>query len=452
MTRDHIVLGAVLTGVGGGSDADLWRHPDVPTDASIDIEWYVRQAAEAEESGLDFVFIVDSQFIDATFPSHHLNRLEPLTLLSAVAARTDRIGLAATISTSYSEPWDIARRLASLDLISGGRAAWNIVTSMDARTAGNFTGFRHDDSDGRYRRARESVEVVRGLWDSYEDDAFTTDKAAPRFLDPSRLHALHHEGEHFTVAGPLNIQRSAQGQPVLIQAGTSTGGRELSAAIADLVFSFARTPDEAGELAADVTRRAAAHGRSRDDLLFVPALITTIADTAEEAQAIHRRHADAVPIERRLAGLRRQYGGHEFSAADLDRPLVEVIAGLGTGASSTGTKLVDEAVAAGLTLREHLYDTHSHWAHFIGTAVDVADRIEAWVDAGWVDGFNYFVHEPEQWELFRSRVVPLLVDRGRFRADYVERTLRGHLGLPFVPNRHTVTRARATETAEPIAV
>lgn len=449
MTRDHIIprdniiLGAVLTGVGGGSESELWRHPDVPTDASIDIEWYIRQAVEAEESGFDFVFIVDSQFIDETFPAHHLNRLEPLTLLSSIAVRTRRIGLAATVSTSYSEPWDIARRLASLDLISDGRAAWNIVTSMDARTAGNFTGFGHDDTEGRYRRARESVDVVRGLWDSYEDDAFTTDKTAPRFLDPSRLHALRHEGEHFTVAGPLNIRRSAQGQPVLIQAGTSDGGRELSAAVADLVFSFARTRDEAAELADDVVSRARSQGRSRDDLLFVPALITTIADTAEEAHALHRRAADAVPVDRRLARLRREYGGREFTEDDLDRPLADVVAGLGAGSSSTGAKLVAEAVARGLTLREHLYETQSHWAHFIGTAEDVADQIERWVDEGRVDGFNYFVHEPDQWELFRRRVVPLLVERGRFRADYTGSTLREHLGLPFAANRHTLARTGA---------
>lgn len=442
--RREIVLGAVLTGVGGGSDGELWRHPDVPTIASIDIDWYIRQARQAEAHGFDFVFIVDSQFIDPTFPAHHLNRLEPLTLLAAVAARTDRIGLAATVSTTYSEPWDIARRLASLDLISGGRAAWNIVTSMDARTAGNFSRTGHGESEDRYRRAAESIEVVRGLWDSYEDDAFSRDKSAERFLDPSRLHALDHRGEYFTVAGPLNVQRSPQGQPVLIQAGTSNGGRDLSAAVADLVFSFARTSSEAGELARDVVDRAYARGRDRQDLLFVPALVTTIAETTEAARALHHRTAEAVPIERRLARLRREFGGHEFTAHDLDRPLAEVVADLGAMSSSTGAKLVAEASGAGLTVRQHLEDTHNHWAHFVGSPEHVADEIERWVDEGWVDGFNYFVHEPEQWALFAERVVPLLVERGRFRSEYDGRTLRDHLGLPFVPNRHTLARSRAS--------
>ncbi|MFT4122457.1 MAG: NtaA/DmoA family FMN-dependent monooxygenase [Microbacteriaceae bacterium] len=443
--RAQIVLGAVLTGVGGGTDAELWRHPEVPTTASVDIDWYTRQALEAESRGFDFVFIVDSQFIDATFPPHHLNRLEPLTLLAAVAARTSRIGLAATVSTSYSEPWDIARRLASLDVISGGRAAWNIVTSMDARTARNFGRAAHGAPEDRYRRARESIEVVRGLWDSYEDDAFATDKSAERFLDPSKLHALDHEGEHFSVAGPLNIQRSAQGQPVLIQAGTSDAGRELSAAVADLVFSFARSREEAAELARDVTERAAAYGRSRAELLFVPALLTTIADTAAEARELRRRRVEAVPLERRLAPLRRAFDGHEFTEADLDRPLAEVVAGLGAGSSSTGRKTIAEAVAAGHTLREHLEDRQDHWAHFVGTAEDVADEIERWVDEGWVDGFNHFVHEPEQWRLFRDRVVPVLVERGRFRGEYAAATLRGHLGLPFVENRHTAARASVVQ-------
>ena len=445
MTR-QIRLALRAYGVGGPGQHSLWKDPRVPKNASIDIDWYVRQAREAEASGFDFVFIVDSQFIDATFPAHHLNRLEPLTLLSAVAARTERIGLAATVSTSYSEPWDIARRLASLDLISRGRAAWNIVTSMDSRTAGNFTGATHGTPAERYRRAAEAIEVVRGLWDSYEDDAFATDKSAEAFLDPTRLHALDHEGEFFRVAGPLNIQRSPQGQPVLIQAGTSDAGRDLSARAADLVFSFARTADEAGELGADVTARAAAYGRTRDDLLFVPALLTTIADTPAEAEELFRRAADAVPIERRLARLRREFAGHDFTAADLDRPLADVLAEAGTGSSSTGTKLAAEAQVAGQTLREHLYDTASHWAHFRGTAEDVADEIERWVDAGWVDGFNYFVHEPEQWALFRDRVVPLLVARGRFRADYDAQTLRGHLGLAVPVNRHTAARIAAGET------
>jgi FMN-dependent oxidoreductase (nitrilotriacetate monooxygenase family) len=442
VAQRELILGAVLTGVGGGLD-ELWRHPGVPTNASIDIDWYVAQAQEAEASAFDFIFIVDSQFIDATFPHHHLNRLEPNSLLSAVAVRTERIGLAATVSTTYGEPYETARRLASLDLISRGRAAWNIVTSMDTRTASNFSRSDHTDPSERYRRAAESIEVVRGLWDSYEDDAFSTDKTAERFLDPSKLHALNHRGEYYSVAGPLNIQRSRQGQPVLIQAGTSDAGRELSAQVADLVFSFARTPEEAEELARDIVARAAKYGRGRGDIRFVPALISTIAETTSLALAEHRAKSDAGPLERRLSGLKRAFAGHEFTEADLDRPLANVLQDAGEAASSTSTKVIAESIAQGRTLREHLYANDSHWAHFVGSPEDVADEIERWVDTGWVDGFNYFVHAPEQWAIFREQVVPLLVKNGRFRADYDTETLRDHLGLPFIPNRHALAKVQA---------
>lgn len=443
MVQRELILGAVLTGVGGGSDTELWRHPDVPTTASIDIDWYTAQAQQAEAAGFDFVFIVDSQFIDATFPHHHLNRLEPISLLSAVAVRTAHIGLAATISTTYSEPYDIARRLASLDLISHGRAAWNIVTSMDSRTAGNFSRAAHGDPSERYRRGAESIQVVRALWDSYEDDAFSTDKAAERFLDPSKLHALNHSDEFFSVTGPLNIQRSRQGQPVLIQAGTSDAGRELSARAADLVFSFARTSEEAEELARDIVGRAAKYGRSRDDIRFVPALITTIADTTEQALAKKRAEFDARPLERRLAGLKRALAGRDFTEADLDRPLEEVLQDDGEAASSTAAKAIAESISGGHTLREHLYSSEAHWAHFVGSSEDVADEIERWTAGGWVDGFNYFVNTPEQWALFREQVVPLLVKSGRFRDGYDTETLRDHLGLPFVPNRNAHRSAKA---------
>ncbi len=443
-----IILGAVLVGAGGGSGGELWRLPDVPSDASVNLEWNVTQAREAEAAGFDFVFLVDSQFIDPTFPPHHLNRFEPTTLLSAIAARTQRIGLAATVSTQYSEPWDIARRLASLDVLSRGRAAWNIVTSMDSRTAGNFGRSEHGDHAARYARAAESIEVVTALWDSYEDDAFTTDKNAARFLDPEKLHALEHRGEFFSVAGPLNIQRSPQGQPPLIQAGTSPEGRELSARFADLVFSFARTPDEATELAEDIVARAALHGRGRADLRFVPALITTIADTRAEAQELHRREAERQPIEAQLDRLKRDFAGHEFTRSDLDRPIADVLAGLGAHSSSTGAKVVAASIAAGLTVREHLLATSSHWAHFVGTAAEVAAEIESWLDTGWVDGFNLFVHEPEQWALFRERVVPILVEHGRFRNEYGGSTLREHLGLRHPENRHSVRAAEAASLVE----
>lgn len=324
MTDRHLVLGAVLIGVGDANGAGLWRHPDVPTTASIDIDWYIKQAREAEEAKFDFVFVVDSQYIDAGFPPHHLNRLEPLTLLSAVAVSTERIGLVATVSTTYSEPWDIARRVASLDLISRGRAAWNIVTSQDPGTAGNFSRSEHGDYATRYRRASESVDVVAGLWHSYEDDAFSTDKSAERFLDPAKQHRLNHVGEFFSVTGPLNVQRSPQGQPVLIQAGTSDDGRNLSAEVAEIVFSFEPTVEAAAQLKADILKRSEKYNRDPDDLLFVPGLSVFIRDTDEEAQQALDAAHDTYPTDRLLSQVKRIFGDRSFADFDLDEPFPDI--------------------------------------------------------------------------------------------------------------------------------
>src|ERR1700722_15070559 len=219
----HLALSAY--GVGGPGQHGLWKDPRVPKNASIDIRYYIKQAQAAEQALFDAFFIVDSQFINATYPSHYLNRLEPLTLLSAVATHTSHIGLVATASSTYNSPFNMARRLASLDLISDGRAGWNVVTSFDTGTSKNYGLDEHLDYTTRYGRALESVEVIRGLWDSYEDDAFPADVERGVFLDPSKPQALRHVGEHLKVSGPLNISRSPQGQPVIFQAGVSEEGR-----------------------------------------------------------------------------------------------------------------------------------------------------------------------------------------------------------------------------------
>lgn len=444
MANPKLKFGAVLIGVGDASGKGLWRDTAVPLDASIDINWYVKQAREAEQSNFDFIFIVDSQYITPDFPHHHLNRLEPLTLLSAVATATSRIGLVATVSTTYSEPFDIARRLASLDLISHGRAGWNIVTSQDPGTAGNFSRDDHGDYETRYRRATESVEVVQGLWNSYEEDAFTRDRAAPRFLDPDKLHRLDHRGQFFSVSGPLNIQRSPQGQPPLVQAGTSDQGRELSAKVADLVFSFARDQEESLELANDVRARARRYGRDPDTILFVPALSVTLGDTDEDAQRIYRGRAAADDLRAQLASLSRQFAGHDFSVYDLDAPFPEIPAlPEAAGISRFHADLV-AARAQGKSLRDVLTDLRAGWLRMIGSAATIADEIEAWHRSGAADGFNLFVQHPADWDRFRAEVVPLLIERGLFRADYEADTLRGNLGLAIPQNHHAlVSRAAA---------
>ncbi len=440
--RRKLKLGAVLVGVGAQSSGDLWRHPEVPIDASVNIDWYIAQAREAEDAHFDFVFIVDSQYIDAGFPNHHLNRLEPLTLLSAVAVSTTRIGLVATVSTTFSPPWDIARRLASLDLISDGRAAWNIVTSYDSQTSGNFSGAAYGDYETRYARASESIDVVKGLWDSYEDDAFPTDKSAERYLNPERLHRLDHVGEFFSVTGPLNIRRSRQGQPVLIQAGTSPEGRQVSATRGEVAFSFARTVDDALELRTDITRRAIDAGRDPEEILFLPALNVTIRDTDEEAQADHRAEQERVPVEALLPALKRSFGGIDFSGFDLDALFPEIDPPSSSKVEEL-TALIRQAREQGLTLRQVLRSRQGHWAHFVGTPQTIADEIERWHSTGAADGFNLFIHDPGDWARFRAQVVPLLVERGLFREEYDATTLRGHLGLKVPANRHTLAREDA---------
>src|SRR5690349_8688648 len=279
MTQRTLKLGAVLLGVGGPGQHHTWLNPEIPGDASVDVRWYIARAQQAEAAKFDLVFIVDSQFITPDSPNHYLNRLEPLTLLSAVAVHTSNIGLVGTLTTSYNEPFNVARRLASLDLISGGRAGWNVVTSGDAGTAGNYSRDEHYDYATRYGRALEHVRVAQGLWDSYEDDAFPRDKERGVFFDRTKQHPLNHQGEYFSVVGPLNIQRSPQGQPVIFQAGDSEEGRDLGASIADAIFTHAATLEQAQAFRIELRERAAAKGRDPEHVLVVPGISPVLADT-----------------------------------------------------------------------------------------------------------------------------------------------------------------------------
>ena len=258
----QLKLGAILMGVG--TDQNDWRDPDLPGDASIDVQWYIDNARAAEAAKFDLVFIVDSPFITPDTAPHFLNRLEPLTLLSALAVSTSKIGLVATLTTSYWEPYNVARQFGSLDHISRGRAGWNVVTTGLEGASRNYGREEHFDHAVRYARAREFVEVVQGLWDSYEDDAFVREKAAGRFLDKPKQHALNHKGEFFSVAGPLALSRSKQGQPVIFQAGESNEGRNLGARIAEATFASAERFEDGQQYYSDLKARAAALGRDPD--------------------------------------------------------------------------------------------------------------------------------------------------------------------------------------------
>lgn len=263
----QIHFGAIVHGVGGNISG--WRHPDVKKNQSVSLEFYTQQTQKAEEGKFDLVFIADGLFINEKSIPHFLNRFEPITILSALAARTKNIGLVGTISTSYSEPFNVARQLGSLDLISDGRAGWNVVTTPLESTALNFnkTIEEHPSHPTRYEIAKEYLEVVKGLWDSWEDDAFTYDVEKDQFFDPSKLHVLNHKGKYFSVRGPLNVARSRQGQPVIFQAGSSDAGIQLAAKTADAVFSGPNSLEDAQNYYKKIKAATHKEGRNPDQLL-----------------------------------------------------------------------------------------------------------------------------------------------------------------------------------------
>ena len=429
-------------GVGGPGQHGLWKDPRVANDASIDINYYIQQAQAAEHALFDALFIVDSQFINATYPAHYLNRLEPLTLLSAVATHTKHVGLVGTLSSTYNSPFNLARRFASLDLISGGRAGWNVVTSFDTGTSRNYGLDEHADYTTRYGRALEFVEVARGLWDSYEDDAFPADVAANVFLDPTKLHELNHVGEHFKVAGPLNVSRSAQGQPVIFQAGVSEEGRDLAAQVAEGIYAPGGTLEAAQEYYADIKRRTASYGRNPDHIKIFIHGGPVVAPTDEAAQRREREiAAEDNDLSRHLALLGRSFGAYDFSQHDLDAPFPDVAYLAERGGRTAATKIIERARRDNLTLRQVAESAADfRQSPFVGSPTTVADRIETWFDAGTFDGINLAFRTNEELEYFVDSVVPILQQRGLFRSEYEADTLRGNLGLPIPVNRHTQER------------
>lgn len=409
-------------------------------DASIDIQWYIANARAAEAAKFDFVFIVDSPYITPETAPHFLNRLEPLTLLSAIGVSTSRIGLVGTLTTSYWEPYNVARQFGSLDLISRGRAGWNVVTTGLEGAARNCGREEHLDHTVRYARAREFVDAVQGLWDSYEDDAFPRDKASGRFLDKTRQHRLDHKGDHFSVAGPLALSRSQQGQPVIFQAGDSNEGRTLGALISEATFTSAQ--DLATGLAyyADLKARAAALGCDPDLIRVLPGLVPIIAETDAEAQAIARAQHEALDVNKLLVQIGRAFNYHDFSGYDLDAPFPDLTGVTLNSYKGHAERIIRVAQEEGLTLRQAAYRFGLWRSDFVGSPETIAAEIERWFTAGAADGFILRVTRPRDFALFRERVVPILQQRGLFRQDYAGDTLRDHLDLPVPENRHTLAR------------
>ena len=424
--------------MGGPGQDGLWKDPRVAKNSSIDINYYIQQAKLGEQGLFDAFFIVDSQFINASYPAHYLNRLEPLTLLSAVATHTTNIGLVATASSTYNSPFNLARRVASLDHISGGRAGWNVVTSFDSQVSRNFGLDEHLDYATRYGRALEFVEVARGLWDSYEDGAFPADVERGVFLDSSKLHALNHVDEHFKVAGPLNLSRSPQGQPVIFQSGVSEDGRNLAAHVAQGIFAPGESFDAARDYYADIKRRAAALGRNPEHVVILIHGNPIVASTDEKAHARSREIFEEDNLfERKLAFLGRAFGAYDFSQHDLDA-LFPDVTHLTERGGRRGADLVQLANENRWTLRQVVeFATEYKPSPFVGSPETVADAIETWFEARAIDGINLAFRLTEDLEKFIDSVIPILQGRGVYRSEYEAATLRGNLGLPIPVNRYS---------------
>jgi len=449
MTTDkkrQLKLGAVTMGAGGPGAHYQWLDEDIPGDASVNVNWYIEQARLAEAAKFDLIFIVDSQFITADSPPHYLNRLEPMTLLSALAVTTQHLGLVATMTTSYNDPFNVARRLASLDLISGGRSGWNVVTSGDAGAAANFSRGEHFDYDTRYARGLEFVRVAQGLWDSYEHDAFPRDRASRAFLDASRQHALNHVGEHFQVAGPLNIERSPQGQPVIFQAGDSEQGRDLGATIGEGIFTHAASIEQGQAFYHDIKSRAIAKGREPGHIVVMPGVRVFVGDTDADAREIEREiQLTDQDFDKALAELGRPFAWHDFRQYDLDAPFPDVLHVAERGFRTQAEGIVRLARDRNFTLRETVrFISSPKPTPFAGSPETVATEIQRWFDGRALDGLNIHIGRPSQWRRFLTEVVPILRERGVVRTEYESTTLRGNLGLPVPENRYTQSRQEAS--------
>jgi FMN-dependent oxidoreductase (nitrilotriacetate monooxygenase family) len=406
------------------------------------LHYYKTLTKKAEAAKFDFVFFGDGLYISEKSHPNFLNRFEPLTLLAALSGCTTHIGLVATLSTTYSEPYTVARQFASIDHLSNGRAGWNIVTSPLEGSAANYSKPEHPAHDLRYRMAHEYLDVTMGLWDSWEDDAFVRDKASGVFFDPTKLHRLNHRGEFFSVQGPLNISRSKQGRPVLFQAGSSEAGKTFAARVADAIFTSQSSLEEAVQFCRDVRQRAAQYGRNPEEIVILPGCSPIVGHTAAEAHQKYLEIASLVDIPEALHYLGRYFNDMDFTRFDLDAPFPDLGNFGRNGWESATDKIKYLAKTEHLTLRQMALRTTTPKSVFVGTSTHIADTMQAWFEAGAADGFILSgAVLPDGLCDFIDYVVPILQARGLLRRKYEADTLRGNLGLPIPQNRYA---AKAT--------
>jgi alkanesulfonate monooxygenase len=439
-------LGCFLEGTGHHVAA--WRDPDVDPHGRQHLAHYLDAARLAERGKFDLLFMADT---NATFGPDDVetwtrttqaSRLEPITLLAAMAAATERIGLVATATTTYFEPFHVARFFASLDQISGGRAGWNLVTSLAVAEAYNFGKESHPHHGDRYARAREFAKVVLGLWDTWEDGAVVADKQTGIYLDRSKLHFLNHKGKHFSVRGPLTVHRSPQGHPVIVQAGQSEDGRDLAGETAEITFTVQQDLDAAKAFYADIKRRALACGRPPGAIKVMPGVMTVIGRTSAEAADKYERLQALLSPQLAIKDLSSHFG---FDMSDL--PLDGPVPDPSPAVEQKGRVkvMVELARRENLTIRQLYKRVYGQRGHrvVIGSPGEVADALELWYRAGAADGFNLLpLTFPGGLEDIVDLLIPELQRRGLFRKEYEGKTLRENLGLAIPANRWAIERAQ----------
>ncbi len=412
---------------GAGHHLAGWRHPGADSGGE-NLPHLVRQAVAAERAKFDMVFLADGLTSGEDGHPSQIARFEPLMVLATFAATTSRIGLAATASTTYGEPFHLARAFASLDHMSQGRAGWNAVTTSYASTGANF-GVQHPAHADRYAIAEEFIDVVRGLWDSWDDGAFPKDKTSGVYADPSKRHVLDHKGKYFSVKGPLNISRPPQGHPLIVQSGSSGPGQQLAARTGDIVFTAHQSLESAQAFYRELKGRLAQFGRRPEQLAIMPGFLPVLGGTEQEARD-KLALLDGWTDQSKMLPMLSDRLGHDISGYDLDGPLPELPAS--EQLQSRAKLLTDAARRDNLTLRQLAQMVATGRGHYVmcGTPEQIADRMEQWFRQGGADGFNvmppYF---PGGLDDFAAGVIPILQKRGLFRTEYEGRTLRDHFGL-----------------------
>ncbi len=440
MSARHLALGVFI--YPGGHHIAAWRHPAMRPERVTELGYYVEMARLAERGKFDLFFCGDAlnarERDGRIMGEVAINNLDPVSIVSAISSVTSRIGLVATLSTTYNEPFSIAAKFATLDHLSGGRAGWNIVTTLDDKAALNFNRSEAMDKALRYRRAAAFVEAVTALWDSWEDGAVLNDAASGRFVDPARIHPAAHRSDFFGVAGPADMPRSPQGWPVLVQAGGSPPGRDFAGQVAEAIFTAQGTLEGAQTFRADIHARMAVHGRPPEAVKIMPGLSPILGDTETSARQREEEFADLVHPSIGIWML-GEMTGFPFGERSLDSllPTAEIRAA-NPALSRNAASLVERAEREPMTLRHAARIMARSRVHqsFTGTPDQLADHMAHWLHEGGCDGFNILPPMfPDDLALFVDHVVPALQRRGVFRHDYEATTLRSHLGLTRPPGR-----------------